>query len=259
MRARCPIMYHDGGKWRNWERYNTGQKNSVAILVGGGPSLNKIDTTKLAGPGKTVFGLNTTYPKVRPDIWIGMDDPKCYDRRLFYEPFPKIMRGNYYDKNVEGVPLLDLPSVYFASVTKFNRQDDIFYRIDRETESFMWNKNVFVVAINILLYMGFRKIYLAGVDFSLENGDYHYGENVLSKKYKDWNENLYKHLYKYTNWIASTGRMCGIDIESISPDSPINQFLPFQTLETLNKSLSLPDRGILYHCGELEEPASSIK
>ena len=252
MRARCPIMYHDGDNWRNWETYNT-QNNNIAILVGGGPSLNKIDVTKLTGPGKTVFGLNTTYPKVRPDIWLGMDDPKCYDRKVFYEPFPKILRGNYYDKNVEGIPLLKLPSMYFASVSTFDHKADIFYRIGKDTDSFIWDKNVFVTAINIILYMGFRKIYLAGVDFSLNDGDYHYGENVLSKKYKDWNENLYNHLYRYTEWLASTGKMCGIDIKSISPDSSINEFLPFQTLTDLNDSLILPESGILYHCGQLDE------
>ena len=115
MRNKAPIMYHDGNIWRHWECFNNNQKN-VAILVGGGPSLNSINTSSLTGPGKTVFGLNTTYPKVRPDIWIGMDDPRCYNRQVFYEPFPKIMRGNYYNLDCEGVPLLDLPNIYFASV-----------------------------------------------------------------------------------------------------------------------------------------------
>ena len=111
MSRKTPLMYHDGDQWRNWECYNTQQSN-VAILVGGGPSLNKIDVSNLTGPGKTVFGLNTTYPKVRPDIWVGMDDPKCYDRRIFHEPFPKVMRGNYYERDCEGVPLLSLPNLY---------------------------------------------------------------------------------------------------------------------------------------------------
>lgn len=252
MRSKTPIMYHDGKRWRHWECYNSSNKN-VAILVGGGPSLNKIDISKLTGPGKTVFGLNTTYPKVRPDIWLGMDDPRCYNRQVFYEPFPKIMRGNYWELKCEGVPLTELPNIYFASVKPFNHKGDIFYRIDKDTESFIWDKNVFVTALNIILYMGYRKIYLAGVDFSIDEGDYFYSENSLSDKYKKWNQNLYNHLYKYTEWIASTGKMCGIEIESISPDSSINNILPFQSIESLNNKLNLPEAGKLYHCGELEE------
>lgn len=244
-------MYHDGTMWRNWECYNDKQSN-VAIIVGAGPSLNKIDVSKLTGPGKTVFGLNTTYPTVRPDVWVGMDDPRCYDRKVFHEPFPKILRGNYYDLDCEGKTLKEYPNTYFASVKPFDHKADIFYRFDKNAEYFIWDKNVFVTTINLILYMGFRKIYLAGVDFSIEQSDYFHDKN-LSDRFKKWNANLYQHLYKYTDWLASTGKMCGIDILSISPDSPINQILEYQTLDSLNESLNLPDSGRLYHCGELDD------
>jgi hypothetical protein len=247
-----PIVYYNGVEWKNWECYNKKQ-NNVAILVGGGPSLNKIDISSLTGPGKTVFGLNTTYPKVRPDIWIGMDDPKCYDRKVFHEPFPKILRGNYWDKECEGTSLLDLPSCYFARVKEVTHKGDLFYHIEEDSENFVWAKNVFVTAINLILYMGFRKVYLAGVDFSLEQGDYHDADNSLSEDNRRWNINLYKQLYKYTDWLCSTGKMCGIDIVSISPESPINEVIPYISLETLNSSIVLPNTEKLYHCAELEK------
>jgi hypothetical protein len=255
--SRVPLMYHDGTKWRNWECYRETQKN-VAILVGGGPSLNNIDTSKLSGPGKTVFGLNTTYPEVRPDVWIGMDDPKCYDRKVFYEPFPKIMRGNYYERDCEGVPLIELPNTYFASIEEFDHKGDIFYKIGPDTEKFIWDKNVFVTALNLILYMGYRKVYLAGVDFSIYKADYFHKDIKLTPEYKKWNQNLYNHLYKYTEWFASTGAMCGIDVVSISPKSAINDFLPYITLEELNTSLELPETKELIHCGELDKPTNYL-
>ena len=252
MPRKTPLMYHDGDQWRNWECYNTQQSN-VAILVGGGPSLNKIDVSKLTGPGKTVFGLNTTYPKVRPDVWVGMDDPKCYDRRIFHEPFPKVMRGNYYNRDCEGVPLLTLPNLYFAGISPCKHKADIFYRIDKDTKTLIWDKNVFVTAMNLILYMGFKKVYLVGVDFSLNEGHYHYSKASLCKELEDWNDNLYQHLYKYTEWLASTGAMCGIDIISLSPNSKINKFLPYCSLEELNSSLKIPkEGGILYHCRDID-------
>lgn len=255
--SKVPLMYHDGQEWRNWNCYNKKQ-NNVAILVGGGPSLNKIDISKLSGPGKTVFGLNTTYPKVRPDVWIGMDDPRCYDRKVFYEPFPKVMRGNYYNLDCEGVPLLDLPNIYFASIQDFKHKGDIFYRIGPETENFVWHKNVFATALNLILYMGYRKIYLAGVDFSIEEADYFDPELDLDVEYKKWNQHLYKHLYNYTEWFSSTGAMCGIEVLSISPDSKINNFLPYLSLDELNASLKLPKDYKILHCGEVDKLNQNI-
>jgi hypothetical protein len=254
--SRVPLMYHDGNEWRKWECYNSKQTN-VAILVGGGPSLNKIDISKLSGPGKTIFGLNTTYPTVRPDVWIGMDDPKCYDRRVFYEPFPKVMRGNYYHKDCDGVPLLDLPNIYFASIENFQHKGDIFYKIGPDTEKLIWDKNVFITALNLILYMGYRDIYLAGVDFSIYEGDYFHNNIKLPPEYKKWNQNLYEHLYKYTEWFSSTGKMCGIKVSSISPYSKINEFLPYISLEDLNARIEIPVTKDIVHCGDLDKPQNS--
>lgn len=253
---KAPIMYHDGDQWRHWHCYNK-QQSKVAILVGGGPSLGKIDISKLKGPGKTIFGLNTTYPHVIPDIWVGMDDPKCYDRRVFHESFPKIVRGNYFNRECEGIPLKKLSNVYFASVSEFEHKADIFYRIGSDTTTFIWDRNVFITAMNLILYMGFKKIYLAGVDFSLDEGDYSYS-NSLTDKQKKWNTSLYSKLYDYTEWLASTGTYCGIDIQSISPDSPINEVLPYIPLENLNKLLDIPEAGRLYHSSELHEDGSVL-
>ena len=252
MDKRVPLMYHDGTQWRKWECYKEKQLG-VAIFVGGGPSLNKIDVSKLTGPGKTVFGVNTTYPTVRPDIWVGMDDPACYDRRLFHEPFPKVMRGNYHGRTCEGVDVKTLNNMFFAGVSKGDHKGDIFDRIGPDTSTLLWQKNVFVTTMNLILYMGFRDIYLAGVDFSLEEGHYHHGSE-LPNEYKDWNENLYNHLYNYVDWLASTGGMCGVNIKSISPESKINDLLEYVPLESLNESLktSLPEAGKLYHCGEID-------
>lgn len=250
MNKRVPIMYHDGSIWRFWECYNQNNNNNVAILVGGGPSLNKIDISKLKGPKKTIFGLNNTYPKVSPDYWIGMDMPQCYDSHLFYEAFPKIMRGNYYNKTLNGRELWEYPNSYFAAVKQTKRQEDLFHSIGKDTEIFVWHKNVFMTAINIILYMGFNKIYLAGVDFSLDEQDYFNPQQVLTEKQRTWNSTLYSTLYKYVEWLYNTGKYSGIDIYSISPESKINTFLPYITLEELNTSLPMPKKTKLLHSSE---------
>lgn len=248
---KSPLLYHDGTIWRYWETYRE-PHDRVAIFVGGGPSLNNINVSNLTGPGKTVFGVNTTYPKVRPDIWVGMDDPKCYHSDVFYEPFPKIMRGNYHDRELHGKSIKEFPNTYFASLKEGNRKSDLFGRIGSDSDCFLWDKNVFVTTINLILHMGYRKIYLAGVDFDNSTEDYHHGLD-LPKKYKNWNQNLYNNLYHYLNWLHKTGSMGDIEILSISPKSKINNIVPYVSLEDLNKSLNIPKPDKLYHCGEIDK------
>jgi len=43
-----------------------------------GPSLADVRQERLHVPGAVVIAVNTAYPRVRPDVWIGMDRPECY-------------------------------------------------------------------------------------------------------------------------------------------------------------------------------------
>ena len=56
--------------------------------------------------GVYVVGINTTYPKIKPHLWIGMDWPECYDRKLWNEPFMKIARGGRSEKMFVGDKLV---------------------------------------------------------------------------------------------------------------------------------------------------------
>lgn len=252
---REPVMYHDGTRWWNWSCHDVA-KGNVGIFVGGGPSLNKIETDKLCGPGKTVIGVNNTYPKVRPDIWVGMDDPNCYHSHVFYEGFPKIMRGGYQEREFNGKMIMEYPNTLFSSVGKVPDKTHIFDHIGPATSKFVWHKNVFATTMNLMLYMGFKDIYLAGVDFSMKDGQYHNGD-ILNGNLKKWNEELYESLSDYLQWLSETARMAGINFYSISPDSPINEFIPYVSLEDLNRSIELPEPTEFKHCTEVESPVCS--
>lgn len=236
---------------------------SAGILVAPGPSLNRIDTTKLSGPGKTVFGINTTYPKVRPDIWCGMDNPACYNSHLFHEGFIKIYRGGFQQHEVEGIKLKHLPNMHFISVEEVSYADKtkFFKYLGYDTNVLIYMKNVMVTTLNLMLHMGYKNIYLAGVDFSFDNEVYAEGTGAKLRDYqKDWNKNLYSWLANWLDWVADTLRFVDIKIYSISPDSPINKFLPFISIEELNKGIEqeLPLVKPLVHCSELEKHSSLL-
>jgi len=253
------IMYHTGEEW-TYARFKRKETDLKAILVCGGPSLNKIDISSLRGAGKVIFGMNNTYPKVYPNIWLGMDDPSCYNRHLVYEPFMKIFRGGYHKRWTEdGKFLRDLYNVYFADVGNTTKDwFQIFDKINiKDKDTFTWTGNSFSIALNIIFYMGFKDIYLVGCDFSTEESHYH-NTVELSKKELKHNNHLYKHLNKYLKWMYAQAKIHKINIYSASPLSMINDYLPFVTLEELNTSINLPPQGKLYHTTEIDKKSSKI-
>jgi hypothetical protein len=228
------IQHWDGVSWKNSEFYRT-HTEGHAILVCGGPSLKNLDIPNLTGPGKTVLGMNTTYPFVRPDLWIGMDNPRCYNRHLPHEAFPKIYRGNHWKKVLQGTMLRDVPNSHFMSIVK-QKEEDYWKCFHEENECFTWEQNTFSAAVALLLSMGFKHIHLAGCDLTNKKSDY-FDERVLREDEKDSNNRLHASLFTWLRKIQPELKRRGITLWSLSEGSRINKFLPYMPLEELNEKI----------------------
>lgn len=243
------ILHFDGTGWA-YSKFYRAETTSKALLFCGGPSINKIDLSKVRGPGKTVFALNNTYPKIYPDYWIGMDDPACYNRNLFLESFPKIMRGGYQDRHCEGIPITNFYNVHFASLEKTDDRSKLLL-FPSTLDKFVWHQNSFATTLHIILWMGFKEIYLIGCDLDFSNGDYHNGVQ-LTKAQRAWNKNLYDSLYNYIRYVKKLFDKTNIKLYSMSKDSRINNLLEYFSLEEVNDSIRLFPEGKLFHTSELE-------
>lgn len=219
-----PLWSHNG---ESWQKVNLHKKNNglSAFLCGGGPSLNLVNPKFLNGPNRLVFGLNNTYPTIRPDYWIGMDDSGCYDARLFWEPFPKILRGNYGNDLCRGYKLKDLNNTFFADVVEYKDKMEIF-DLNEETK-FCWPKNTFAFALQFIMWMGIKNIYLFGVDLNNDEEDYFDG-SYLTKKQKDSNSLLYDQLFTFLKMFKERAEPLGYNIISCSHGSRINQLFEYQ-------------------------------
>jgi len=249
------IVHWNGNKWSfsGFHREPNSNKNR-AILVCGGPSLSTIDVSKLRGPGKAVFGLNNTYPYVVPDYWIGMDDPRCYDRNVLFEGFPKFLRGGLADRNFQGVDPKELHNVHFINC-KSGPQEEIFARAKYASKTFIWQNNVMAVAMNLLLAMGFKEIYIIGCDFDNSKQDYFEGDVKLGDKAKERNTRLYGNLYNWLRWLTDECAKKDIKLHTLSKESKISKFMPYMSLLDLNKKVEqeLPEPGVLYNAFDLQE------
>lgn len=227
--------------------------NCAAFLCGGGPSLNKIDPPLLNGHNRIVFALNNTYPRIRPDVWVGVDDPSCYRRDIFWQPFVKIMRGGYQGRHCEGRRIDHLHNTYYADVSRADDPEDIF-KLRAHDVRFVWAQNVFTTALHITIWMGCKKIYLFGCDFNAFKGDYYDSDIALSDKNKIWNEQLYNQLYEYMKWFVNVAPNYGVEVYSCSPDSKINDFINYVNYKDVITEIEagLPEQGELVHAVDAE-------
>ena len=246
------ITHWTGSRWKYSEMHND-HTDMKAVIVCGGPSLSKVDKNKLKGPGKFVLGVNNTYPYIKPDAWIGMDDARCYARSLVHEPFPKFYRGTYHSLKFQNTILKDVYNSHFISCKKGAKEDFLSYTKDT-SDYFLWEKNVLSMSLQLVVAMGFKEIYLVGCDLSMDQGKY-FNDVSLNEKESSENKRLYNTLFEWLSWLNKEVKKVGIKIYSSSPESKINKFLCYRSLDALNHSAEklFLEEGELWHARTLHD------
>jgi hypothetical protein len=203
-----------------------------ANLVCPGPSLKDIDVDKLHGTGLFVMALNTAYPTVkRPDMFLGMDSPSCYEPDLYWQSFTKITGGLFTDAVLFNKKIRDCKNTYFlAGDTEATIEDMFKNEIDTK---FYWHKCSMFLALHFLLYMGFKRINLVGVDLGGDS-DYHDGR-TLEPYQKKINKEKYQETYDNLVKFAELAKEKGIEVISCSKNSKANDFLEYRSVEQCQK------------------------
>jgi hypothetical protein len=222
------LLWYDCGN--GWQRAHMARKDLGldAVLCCPGPSLK--NTPYLRGKGRKVFAINTAYPTVKPDIWLGMDEPHCYDANLFDEPFPKILRGPYAKRTHINRELRTYPETYFADVKPLPNGKTIF-DLRQHDVNFAWYKHTLGVALHFMVWMGAKNIYLVGCDLGGAE-DYCHGLE-LKPEHRKVNRRLYAQQVVFLEEIAQQGKKYGVTLHSSTPNSPINEFLPYTSVDDL--------------------------
>jgi len=219
--------------WNNeWSKANLfrSEMGSDAILACPGPSLKK--HKQLQGPGRVVFGINTSYPTIRPDIWIGMDEAWCYNPNLIDEGFTKIYRGSYSEMVYEGIKVKTKPLTYFADVN-FPPENKTMLDLLVPDAHFAWHKHTLGVALHIIMWMGAKKIYLVGCDLGGTNDYCH--DLILTEEQRKRNRLLYSEQIEFLKKLHSEALKHGIELISSTENSPINNFMRYVDIETVGQ------------------------
>lgn len=226
------MMYYDLGNGGNgwakvsWARQDMG---ADAYLCCPGPSLISVPR----GRGRKIFAVNTAYPKVVPDIWMGLDRVECYNRQLWGEPFIKVCRGNYGNMKVGDKFIRHMDNVFFASVSPVDKDKTLFDYLNH-IDPLVWHKNTMATMLHLIIKMGAKTIYLVGCDMG---GKDYYDNRQLTPEQRMTNHMLYGEQAKWLKTISILAKERGINIISCTPESPINTFLPYMDIvDALKKS-----------------------
>lgn len=198
------------------------------FIAGGAPSLGEeLNLHRLAQSGLNVLALNNTATLLESsnNLWLGGDKPRCYSKRILKDPrmlkFAVISRKN---EEIDGTVWRDMPStLFFGTCDKFNEQNFLMPHRD-----FVWWKNTFYIALQLVYRLGFRKVYLVGCSFRISSEKQYSYDAKLTGPETEWNQRVYEKTVGKMKRLKPAFEAGGLEVISATPDSLLND--DFETI-----------------------------
>lgn len=170
------------------EKFKNIYKGKRCFIIATGPSLKIEDLSRLKEKKEVCISMNRIYlsfnkTQWRPDYYV-ISDPNCI--KQYENEIKEVSMGT---KFVSGT---DLSNSFWESgigedIYKFHEHlkfDRIKFSEDFSRKAY-WGATVTYICIQLAVYMGFKKIYLLGVDHDYSNsGKQHFIDNYMSTPLK---------------------------------------------------------------------------
>jgi len=200
--------------------------NGACFLVGSGYQLQDVKE-RLNDPRIVTMAMNNSATQFTPNLWIGADTPEHYSHSILFNP--TIMKFVYLlhaNNVVGGRPTRELANVHFMARADATAKD--FFA---ERKTFGWWRNVQVVAMEVLRYLGFSRIYFVGTGLSIKDDKPYAYDSDLAEDEIQYNRLTYSSVVEQTRTIHAAASAHGLDLISCTPDSKLNDFMPYMTFE----------------------------
>ena len=159
-----------------------------AFLILSGPSLNKVDLSRLGRRGIVTMGVNNSWAVHRPTLWTCVDDPGRFIDTGWKDPgilkivptsmWPKRLRVQDKDGAMRpsAFRVHQMPGVlFFRRADHFDHErfltgDSVPWGNDGKTADslgIVGKRSVMLVALRLLHHLGFATVYLLGCDFKM--------------------------------------------------------------------------------------------
>jgi len=206
--------------------YANSLRGEEVFLCGAGPSLKTTNCALIERSEKYIMGINNSFEYIHPDIWIGVDDSQAFDDKIWTLDCLKIYDYQKRDDVVKQKPIQDYNNIHFIYLVGNHKEEGQTkdYNFSGDFINFYFEGNTFTTALHILYWMGTKRVYLIGCDFG--------GESFLSKKSKGYNEKGQQKSFKNAiDFLKLSKMQSGVEYISCTPDSSINDFLEYKSVE----------------------------
>jgi hypothetical protein len=235
--------------------------SGTVFLLGGHPSLKEDPARNLLSrPGIATLAMNNTATLVRPTLWLGADNPKCYSPSILLDPgILKFGIIKYRDELVSGRPWKSCPSTFFSGTSnRFTARN--LLATDRDL---CWWKNVFMMAIQLSYRLGFRRLIFCGCAFNISKSEQYSYPTELTDDQIKYNVCTYNTALKQFVETLPHLTDSGLNLISATPQSRLNDHIPYQPLGDLIYSVvkdhPQPDTKYTLHSSHFLKNASDPK
>ena len=200
-------------------RFKGAHKGEKCFVLGNGPSLSPKDLETLEKNGIPTFAANRIFnifdkTDWRPTYYV------CEDIDVIRDIKDKVAavecKTRFMPINLKWYENYDIPgTTYFLMDYKSSYPDNYGFNMDLE-HSIRCRATVTVTAIQLAIYMGFKEIYLLGVDNSFSKMIDKHGNLIVDKSINDHFDNNYSEGVEDKGFRIDTVTEAYIDIESLS-------------------------------------------
>lgn len=206
------------------------------FLIAGGPSFGEIDQSQLSQPGIMTMGLNNSVKTFRPNLWVCVDQPSHFIRSIWLDPtimkFTPIANSNkriFHSDNWQHMQttVRETPgTIFYARNEKFVAKEWLSQKTFNwgSSERFGGGRSVMLVALRLLHYLGFRRVYLLGVDFHMsEETTYHFDQKRKPDSVRG-NTNTYQKLMGWFEELLPYFEADNFEVYNCNPKSNLKVF-----------------------------------
>lgn len=216
-------------------------QNESAFFIGSGPSFASVDPEILKRHGIVTMGVNNSPKSFRPNLWISVDHPSKFIHSVWIDPtITKFVKEDHLDQylfdstlwtSTERTPrncpnVIGYKSNLEFTPSSFLSEDSINWGNDIDRGG---GRSVLLAALKVLFCLGFRHVFLVGVDFNMKpDRPYHFKESC-SPDHSSSNQKAYCTLSGMLEALRPVFLAENFNVWNCNPDSNLSVF-PFLPL-----------------------------